>query len=778
MINPNKRMIVRRVGIAVGCVLGLSLFISGTAGADAIDEIDQQVLFSRGQEGYFCYRIPALVTTNEGELLAFAEGRTSSCADKGNIDTVLRRSSDNGQTWGPVEVVAEQDGDTVGNPVPIVERETGRIVLVTTHNPAENDHIRTPFVQVSDDGGRTWSERRSLPEATEPDWDYWLATGPGHGIQLENGPHAGRLIFAVNFEGEGGALRGARLVYSDDKGDSWTAGALFETSDSSIKPQEMSLVELTNGGIYVAARDSAGVRIGHRAHAISEDGGLTFSGDFQTTEGLQAPIIQASLLRWSKGQEEIDLPGRILFSSPVHPASRETFAIRSSFDEAETWQAWNQGKILHWGPSAYSDMAIQADGRLGVLYEAGKESAYEEIRYARLTEEELDTPNDPAQGITKYPMGRTTPDLSENDVTAYVRGIPKIGAGPEGNGALQFSGLTTAHPYDDRVEVPFSDATDLADDDFTISAWVNYGEFNHQQVIFWAYLQGEGPTPGIWVRGEPGSNRIRAFLGTENGTRTVQTPSSYADQKWHHIAFRRHHDQISLWVDGQKEAEAPAPIGSVTKGSDLRMDGFFIGQRLDGKNPFGGGIADVRVYRRGLSDSEMSEPLQADGVDLVVHLPLDVIDNSLSPSESSENGGIEVTLIGERIDQSSNVYFGDKEAEVLKSEGVDLLTVLAPAHPAGEVPVVARVDDKEVPIGRFTYLSSDSSGDIDDGESETYPLRPGLTDEETGKREESGTLSRQSKLADTGANALPIVAGAALALAVGGIFAWRRSRPE
>lgn len=614
--------------VAASLMSGASPIAPATA-ATTDPQFDQQVLFDRSTDEYACFRIPAIVKTNEDTLLAFAEGRKNHCGDAGDIDTVLRRSEDGGATWGPVEVVREGKGDTVGNPSPIVDAETGRIVLITTHNPGDYDHTRTPYLQYSEDDGVTWTQPEDISAAaSDPAWDYWLATGPGHGIQLERGEHAGRMIVGVNHEGEDGVLRGAHLIYSDDGGLTWETGAIDQRRNDTLKPQELSLVELTDGSIYVAARDTGGTEPGHRAYAISSDGGLTFEKPFSTVPELVAPIIQASVLRLHASDQGAGRD-RILFSSPVHPASREAMAVRSSYDEGRTWDTWQEGRIIHWGPAAYSDMVEISEDHVGLLYEGGENSAYEEIRFARFNEAFLDAPNEDAPGIAVHPPDRTTPDLSVYANTAYVRDDTHVVDGRLG-GAFEFDGLADSGDFDDRVDVPYNETVDLDDGDFTLSTWIRYGEHRHQQSIFWAYSQGEGPTPGIWLRAEPSSNRIRAFLGAENGTRTIQSQEAYNDNQWHHVVFRRSGTDIDLWVDGVLVSKAPGPTGSITAGRELRIDGFFIGQRLDGKNPFGGAIDDVRVYNQALSPAEIAslaalDDIQTDPESLVLHLPFDEI---------------------------------------------------------------------------------------------------------------------------------------------------------
>lgn len=133
---------------------------------------------------------PGRRTDPAGTLLAFAEGRVHDCGDAGDIDIVVKRSTDGGRSWGPLQVVNEGAGDTHGNPAPVVDRETGRVVLAETYNTGRTDGRgcdvpcdRTPHLQYSDDDGLSWSRPRDLSdEILPPNWNSWYATGPVHGI--------------------------------------------------------------------------------------------------------------------------------------------------------------------------------------------------------------------------------------------------------------------------------------------------------------------------------------------------------------------------------------------------------------------------------------------------------------------------------------------------------------------------------------------------------------------------------------------------------------------
>lgn len=650
-----KRGARRRTGIRsgiVGMVVALSTLLAlpgafgNTSDASEESEFTETVIYERGQAGYFCFRIPAIVQTEPGTLLAFAEARKDSCGDSGDIDTVVRRSDDAGATWGPIEIVHDAGSGTAGNPTPVVDAESGRIALITTYNPATNHNLRIPFLQLSQDDGHTWSEPEDISgEISDPTWQKWLATGPGAGIQLTAGPHAGRMVIGMNHEGylRGGKedyFSGANLAYSDDGGLTWTRGAIDQPSPSYLKPQELNLAELPDGRILISARDQHGSAPGNRALTTSSDGGESFDAPFETNPDLDTPVSQGAITSFvdSNGND------RVLFTSASHPRTRKVMSIRSSFDNGQNWQTWNQGRVVNWGNAGYSDIAAFSDGSLGMVYETGKEDPYRQIRFAHFNTAYLEGPKEPAPGIVVHPPGPRTPDLSPSAQVAYVRGEPEVVPGVHGN-AVEFNSKPGDEGLDDRVDIPYSSEIDLKDSDFTISTWFRYGDVNRDQTLVWGYHMGSG-LPGLWVRAEPQRNRIRALLGTETGDGSLQSSDSYNDLMWHHLAFTRSQGTIDLWIDGELAAKDTAPAGSITRdGELLGIDGFFLGQRLDGVNQLSGALDDFRIYTRGLSESEIvalaggSYLLDTDD-DLLLHLPLDHIDNTApdpSPDPSPGN---------------------------------------------------------------------------------------------------------------------------------------------
>ncbi|MCT9111649.1 exo-alpha-sialidase [Streptomyces mirabilis] len=588
---------------------------SGAAGA-AGASFEQQVLFRASQDpGYACFRIPAVVRSRHGTLLAFAEGRVRDCGDAGDIDIVVKRSADGGRTWGPLQVVNEGAGDTHGNPAPIVDRETGRIVLAETYNTGRTDGRgcdvpcdRTPHLQYSDDDGLSWSAPRDLSaEILPPNWNSWYATGPVHGIQLTRGRHAGRLVFGVNTETWNGSrvtANNAALITSDDGGDHWRIGAsdswpIADDGTFRQKPSELSLTERADGSVLVSGREQDGTDLGHRTQTVSRDGGDSFTAPFRELPGLYAPQVQGSVLR---------LGDRILLACPGDPDRRRTMMIRSSYDGGRTWDSVDRGTVVTTDWSGYSDLVGIGGGAVGLLYEGGAVDARDEVRFARFTEDWLT----PRRGPDP-----TTADLARHAEPAAVLGGARETAGVRG-GALEFDGA------DDAVRLPYQDRLPLGTKDFTASLWFRYTATGGEQPLLW--MGGIGTTqPQVWMRAEPASHRITALITTRNGaaaptSASVRTASAYNDGQWHHLALRRGDGLLTLSVDGTAVGASDVP-GSVSRNSPF---GVHVGQRMDSRAYFAGGIDEVRVYDRALSDDELSAPPSGEVTrDTVLYLPMD-----------------------------------------------------------------------------------------------------------------------------------------------------------
>jgi sialidase-1 len=337
-------------------------------------------IYTSGSDGYQCFRIPAIVTTTQGTLLAFAEGRKNGCSDAGDIDLVVKRSVDGGKSWSEIEVVRDDGTNTCGNPAPVVDRTTGRIVLLSTWNLGTDQEpqiiegtsrdTRRVFVQCSSDDGKSWSEPREITgDVKRPEWT-WYATGPVNGIQVEHGKFRGRLIIPCDHIEAGTKKYFSHTIFSDDGGRTWTLGG----STPSDQVNECTVAEVADGNLLLNMRNYSSAHV--RQTSISSDGGATWS-ELRGDSTLIEPICQASLIRCEPGGRKPFLA----FSNPASPNSRTGMTVRISFDDGKTWK---ENHRVYDGPSAYSNLVMLPDGNLALLFEAGTKSPYEGIVFREL----------------------------------------------------------------------------------------------------------------------------------------------------------------------------------------------------------------------------------------------------------------------------------------------------------------------------------------------------------------------------------------------------------
>ncbi|MCB1020069.1 MAG: exo-alpha-sialidase [Acidobacteria bacterium] len=367
-----------------------ALALAGAARSQSTG-VDEQVVFASGQGGYHTFRIPALLVTQKGTLLAFCEARKLGRGDSGEIDMVVKRSEDGGRSWSEPQLVWGDGANTCGNPCPVVDRKTGRILLPMTWNRGEDGGkelhqgsakgTRRVFLSASDDDGKSWAEPREITsEAKAPDW-WWYATGPGVSIQIQKGAHAGRIVVPANHTSQKDGFA-AHTIYSDDGGKTWRRS-------NPIAPacNESQVVELSDGRLMMNMRSQSFTnkeRNGYRAIAFSDDGGAHWTPP-ELDAHLGDPQVQASLIRYSWPDEPAG--NVLLFANPSPPVSPERgkrvrMTVRLSRDDGKTWPA---ERVIHEGPSAYSSLARLPDGSIGLLYEGGAQQAYENIRLARFS---------------------------------------------------------------------------------------------------------------------------------------------------------------------------------------------------------------------------------------------------------------------------------------------------------------------------------------------------------------------------------------------------------
>ncbi len=338
---------------------GVLLWLAASCGWSATPpSLVEQPVFTSGESEYACFRIPAMVVTPRGIVLAFAEARRTNCRDDDNIDLVLKRSTNGGKTFGPL-IVFQDDGDeSINQPAPVVDRTTGRVVLVFCKN---NQQV---FVSQTSDDGRTWSPRREITrDVVAPGWKY-VGSGPGHGIQLASG----RLLIpswgdtspgpASWRPSSWGKVQFSYAMYSDDHGATWKHGAAL---DNDLSDEAMA-VETAPNHVYMNMRSRQ--RRNLRAVARSADGGKTWS-PIQFDPALPESSCQGSVVRLTAADSG---RSRIVVVNPADVKARTHLTARISYDEGKTWA---QSRVITRGAAMYSDLAVAPDGTILCLYESG-----------------------------------------------------------------------------------------------------------------------------------------------------------------------------------------------------------------------------------------------------------------------------------------------------------------------------------------------------------------------------------------------------------------------
>ncbi len=370
--------LIKRIGGIVLCFLA---FQATWAQEEA------QVLFKAGEDGYGSYRIPAIIRAANGDILAFAEGRVDGAADFGNIQIIMKRSTDGGQTWSDYQIVASNDTLQAGNPAPVVdnydpEYPDGRIFMFYNTGNASEGEVRRGrgerkvWYVASEDQGQTWSDPVEITNQTKKkNWRAYANT-PGHALQFQEGQYKGRIYIAANHS-QGDPCDDfsdykAHGFYTDDH------GKTFHISETVWTPggNENTATPLPGGKLMMNIRNQRGGRNGApktRIIALSNDGGETWDKVFYD-HNLPDPVNQGSILNLGEKGEDSQ---KIAFSNAADPDNRINLTLRISNDGGKTWSE-NMLVDKKGESTAYSDIVKLGDHKIGILYER---KGYQEIAF-------------------------------------------------------------------------------------------------------------------------------------------------------------------------------------------------------------------------------------------------------------------------------------------------------------------------------------------------------------------------------------------------------------
>ncbi len=363
------------------------------------------VLRESGQDNCDTYRIPGLVTTDEGTLIAVYDIRYNNSKDlQEDIDVGMSRSTDGGHTWEPMRVILDMGKwggrperlNGIGDPCILYDKNTGALWVAglwmsglttddmlwwssqTGMSPEETGQ----FILVkSIDDGLTWSDPINITEQIKnPEWQLMLQ-GPGRGITMDNGT----LVFPAQYKKDIGekAIDGGQftshstIVYSMDGGETWRTG-----NGAKSNTTEAQVVQLADGKLMLNMRDDRNRQVkdetNGRAVAVTEDMGQTWTVHSSSNSSLPEPTCMASLIA-----EDILIDGNkkqvLFFSNPNDKYSRTNMTIKASLDEGLTWPQEYQQEINEELGFGYSCLTLVGGDKIAILYEGEKELYYQLI---------------------------------------------------------------------------------------------------------------------------------------------------------------------------------------------------------------------------------------------------------------------------------------------------------------------------------------------------------------------------------------------------------------
>lgn len=304
---------------------------------------------------YEKHRIPGMLVTQRGTLLAYNEARRTA-EDWALMDVLLQRSTDGGATFSAPVALANgtEQYPTVNNPV-MMQDKNGRIHFLYCENYAtEGGRV---LQRTSDDDGVTWSEPRDITRFTDPDFRNCFALGPGHGICLTNGTLLVPVWMVPRLYGAPVHKHAPAVVTtlsSTDNGESWQLGELLWSNAEIVSPNETAAAELSDGSVYLSIRSQAG----YRAKAVSQNGSTDWQGYALERELRDARCFGSLTSLCAK-----DGTRALLFANCANPDARDHVTVHVSLDDGKTWC---RHKLIDAERGGYTE--IRADQKSGVIY--------------------------------------------------------------------------------------------------------------------------------------------------------------------------------------------------------------------------------------------------------------------------------------------------------------------------------------------------------------------------------------------------------------------------
>lgn len=586
---------------------------------------------------YANVRIPAVVATPAGTLLAFAEGRVHGECDIGDIDLITARSEDGGATWTDAETLLDPGVHRVWNPIPIVDALADRVVLMSTTQLLDPECDPSPAscacegvpgssrveIRVSDDDGVSFGAPIDVTDQVVDPSGSSLLLGPSHGIQLRAGPHAGSLVVAAMHRRSGDGKRGGHVLFSDDGGSSWSI--VVSETDSDVNVNESSAAELADGRVLVNTRHQlsaedqtpAEVAAGLRGVAIvGTDDAWSSDPAFTRVATFRGPVVHGTLLAWPGSDRHGDAR-RLLFSLPAgehgtNVGRRHDLRLWVSHDDGATWI---DGVRLAGDFAAYSDVVAIDEDHVGVLFEAGADAGgfYGRIDFLRAAVQPLDDAT-----LASWSFEGDDTEVALDDGGPFALSLDPHGpiSAVDGRGAS-----TAMHLGGDAraclAEADLGSALDFgARDSFTLEVVFRTEAHADSGSAGSGVLVGKtrtGTEPAWWLRVEDG--RVRFFAASCNAATVncgvvpgaceglpsctnvgVESEGSVSDGAWHRVVVSRDAaaETLALTLDGGAATTSAWPVGGVVKNDEAVCLGAFA----DGARGFVGDLDLVRVRSR------------------------------------------------------------------------------------------------------------------------------------------------------------------------------------